>query len=119
MATFEATFYLSNFIGAREVMCENEYGEEELCLAIPIDRNALVKAVAGSGGWMTYGFVQELDVPSGAFTHMVKQKTNPAHVKRLESQGLDSPMIGRLKPTKFYHRKKVRPMGTRVEKIDD
>lgn len=119
MATFEGTFYLSSFFGAREVICEDENGEQELCLAIPIERNGLVKATQGNGGWMTFGFVQELDTPNGAFTHYIKQKTNPAHLRWLESQGLEPPFIARLKPTKFYHRKRVRPMGTRVEKIDD
>lgn len=118
MATFEGTFYLSSFLGAREVICEDENGEEELCLAIPIERNGLVKATQGNGGWMTFGFVQELDNPNGAFTHCIKQKTNPAHLRWLESQGLESPMIGRLKPTKFYHRRKVIPRTTRVDKID-
>jgi hypothetical protein len=116
MSTFEATFYLNNFHGVREVVCENENGEEELCIAIPIERNALVKSRTGK--WMTFGFMQELDEPRGAFTHQIKQKTNPAHVRWLESQGLDSPFIARLKPTKFYHRKRVRPTGVRVDKID-
>lgn len=117
MATFEGTFYLSNFFGAREIVCENEYGEQELCLAIPIERNGLVQGTTGK--WMTFGFVQEIDEPKSGFTHYVKQKTNPAHMRWMASQGLEPPMIGRLKPTKFYHRKKVRPTGTRVEKIDD
>lgn len=118
MATFEGTFYLSRFIGAREVVCEDENGEQELCLAIPIERNALVKANTSNGGWMAFGFVQEWDGARGEFTHYVKQKTNPAHLRWLESQGLEPPMIGRLKPTKFYHRKRVRPTGVRVDKID-
>ena len=116
MATFEGTFYLSHFIGAREVICEDENGEKELCVAIPVERNGLVRS--REGRWMTFGFVQELDNPNGAFTHYVKQKTNPAHVKWLESQGLESPMIGRLKPTKFYHRRKNIPRTTRVDKIE-
>jgi hypothetical protein len=118
MATFEGTFYLSHFIGAREVMCEDENGEQELCLAIPIDRNGLVKATRGNGGWMTFGFVQEVDESRQGFTHQVKQKTNPAHMQWLASKGLNVPIIGRLKPTKFYHRKRVRPTGVRVDKID-
>ena len=118
MATFEGTFYLSRFIGAREVVCEDENGNAELCLAIPIERNALVKATQGNGGWMTFGFVQEIDEPKSGFTHYVKQKTNPAHLKWLESQGLESPMIARLKPTNFYHRRKVVPRTTRVGKIE-
>ena len=116
MSTFEGTFYLSHFIGAREVVCEDENGEQELCLAIPIERTGLVSS--REGRWMTFGFVQELDNPNGAFTHYVKQKTNPAHLRWLESQGLEPPMIGRLKPTKFYHRKRVGPTGVRVDKID-
>ena len=116
MSTFEGTFYLSSFLGAREVICEDENGEEELCLAIPIERNGLVKATQGNGGWMTFGFMQELDNPNSAFTHYIKQKTNPAHLRWLESQGLEPPFIARLKPTKFYHRKR-RNIGCRVEKI--
>lgn len=117
MATFEATFYLSHFFGVREIVCENEYGEEELCIAIPVERNGLVKGMTGK--WTTFGFVQEIDEPKSGFTHYVKQKTNPAHMRWMEKEGLEPPMIGRLKPTKFYHRKRVRPSSTRVEKIDD
>jgi hypothetical protein len=116
MATFEGTFYLSNFFGAREVVCEDENGEKELCIAIPIERNGLVKATTGNGGWMTFGFVQELDNPNGAFTHWIRQKTNPAHYADLQRRGLNAPIIGRLKPTKFYHSKR-RNIGCRVEKI--
>lgn len=115
MATFEGTFYLSNFFGAREVVCEDENGEKELCIAIPVERNGLVKSQYGDG-WMTFGFVQEMDEPVKGFTHMVKQKTNPAHYADLQRRGLNAPIIGRLKPTKFYHRKR-RSIGCRVEKI--
>lgn len=114
--TFEATFYLSSFFGAREVICEDENGEEELCLAIPIERNGLVKATYGNKGWMTYGFVQEMDMPTNGFTHWVRQKTNPKHYADLQARGMSAPIIGKLKPTKFWHRKR-KYIGGRVEKI--
>lgn len=117
MATYEATFYLSNFFGAREVLLEDENGEMEVCLCIPMERNALVKSRGGR--WMTFGFMQEMDFPYQGFTHWIRQKTNPAHLRWLESQGLESPIIARLKPTKFYHRKRTQYKdGGKVQKID-
>jgi hypothetical protein len=95
----------------------DENGEKELCIAIPVERNALVKSQYGDG-WMTFGFVQEMDEPMKGFTHWIRQKTNPAHYADLQRRGLNAPIIGRLKPTNFYHRKRVRPTGVRVDKID-
>lgn len=118
MATYEATFYLSNFFGAREVLLEDENGEMEVCLCIPIERNALVKSNY-SDGIMTYGFVQEMDFPSQGFTHWIRQKTNPAHYADLKSRGMSSPIIGKMKPTNFYHRKRTESKyGGKVKKID-
>lgn len=102
--TFEMTFYLSNFEGARTVIQEDENGEPEVGIFIPADRNALIRTKEGR--WLTWGFVQEMDIPMSGFTHRVMQKTNPAHVRELQNKGLDSPCIGRMKPTKFYHRKR-------------
>lgn len=102
--TFEMTFYLSNFFGARTVVQEDENGEPEVGLFIPIDRNALVQT--DNGGWLTWGFVQEQDIPICGFSHRVIHKTNPANVRALKEKGLEPPLIARMKPTKFYHRKR-------------
>ena len=103
MATYEMTFYLSNFIGARTVVQEDEYGNEEVGIFIPVERNALIKS--NNGRWLTWGLVQELDVPLFGFSHRVIHKTNPEHVRKLLEQGIEPPFIARMKPTRFYHRK--------------
>lgn len=112
MATYEMTFYLSNFLGARTLVQEDEYGNEELGVFIPIERNGLI--LSSTNKYLTWGFVQEQDVPTGGFSHMIKQKTNPEHLRMLNEQGLQPPMIGRMKPTKFYHRK-PKFINTRVK----
>jgi hypothetical protein len=116
MATFEATFYLSHFLGARADYVKDENGEDELCLCIPVDRNALVKG--DKGVWLTWGFVQEMDIQSKGYTHWIRQKTNPKHYGDLRAKGMSAPIIGKLKPTNFYHRKRVSSVGARVDKID-
>ena len=116
MATYEMTFYLSNFFGARVVKSEDEHGNEEEGIFIPIERNALI--CAKTGKWLTWGLVQELDIPLFGFSHRVIHKTNPAHVRELQEQGLEPPMIARMKPTKFYHRK-PKFVNTKVTIEDD
>ena len=112
--TFEMTFYLSNFIGARTVVEEDENGEPEVGVFIPAARNGLMLARDGSKKWLTWGFVQELDMPMGGFTHRVMHKTNPAHLREIKSQGFEVPLLARMKPTRFYHRKK-KNVDTRVD----
>lgn len=97
------TFYLSNFIGSRVVSQDDENGNEELGVFIPIERNGLI--LSNNNRYLTWGLVQELDIPLLGFSHRVIHKTNPAHVKKLKEQGIDVPCIARMKPTKFYHRK--------------
>lgn len=98
------TFYLSNFDGARTVIQEDENGELEVGVFIPADRNGLIRAK--DGRWLTWGFVQEMDTPMSGFTHRVMHKTNPAHLRELQKKGLEPSFIARMKPTRFYHRKK-------------
>lgn len=115
--TYEMTIYLSNFIGARTVIEEDENGEKEVGIFIPAERNGLVRSKSGDDKWLTWGFVQEMDIPMFGFTHRVVHKTNPAHLRALKEQGMEAPFIARMKPTKFYHRKRVAPK-TRIDKID-
>lgn len=110
--TFEMTLYLSNFEGARTVIEEDENGEPEVGIFIPADRNALVRVDGDK--WLTWGFVQEMDIPMLGFTHRVMHKTNPAHQRELKRKGLEAPCIARMKPTRFYHRKKTN-VNTRVD----
>lgn len=112
--TFEMTFYLSNFIGARTVVEEDENGEPEVGVFIPAARNGLAHSREDNEKWLTWGFVQELDMPMGGFTHRVMHKTNPAHLREIKSQGFDVPLLARMKPTRFYHRKKTN-VDTRVD----
>ena len=112
--TFEMTFYLSNFIGARTVVVEDENGEPEVGVFIPAARNGLAHSREDSEKWLTWGFVQELDMPMGGFTHRVMHKTNPAHLSEIKSQGFEVPLLARMKPTRFYHRKK-KNVDTRVD----
>lgn len=109
--TFEMTIYLSNFVGARTVVQEDENGEPEVGIFIPADRNALVNVDGDK--WLTWGFVQEMDIPMLGFTHRVMQKTNPKFVRESMQKGDEQIMIARMKPTKFYHRKKTN-INTRV-----
>lgn len=116
MATYEMTMYLSNFIGARTVVEEDENGELEEGIFIPADKNALVKTA--DGRWLTWGFVQELDFPMFGFTHRVMQKTNPAFVSKARKTYDEQVMVARMKPTRFYHRK-PKNINTRVAIEDD
>ena len=115
MATYEMTFYLSNFIGSRVVTQEDENSNLEDGIFIPIERNALIRS--NNNRYLTWGLVQELDIPLFGFSHRVIHKTNPEHVRKLQEQGLEAPWIARMKPTKFYHRK-PKFINTRVN-IED
>lgn len=104
---YEMIFYLTNFIGSHVKMVENENGELEHCVCIPIERNNLWQM--GSGRWCTWGMVQELETPYKGYTHWIKQRTNYAHCEELRKQGLQSPVFGRMKPSKFVYKKKRFP----------
>lgn len=116
MATYEMTFYLGAFRGARVIEQENEYGEMEYGVFIPIERNGIV--MTNNNHPLTWGFVQELDVPQRGFTHRVLQKTNPAFMKNMTKQGESPILIARMKPTRFYHRK-PKNINTRVTIEDE
>lgn len=116
MATYEMTFYLSNFVGSRAIVQEDEYGNMEEGIFIPIERNGIVRAK--TNGYLTWGLVQELDVPLFGFSHRVIHKTNPEHVRKLNEQGIEPPFIARMKPTRFYHRK-PKFVNTKVTIEDD
>lgn len=99
------TLYLSSFFGTRVVVDEDENGEKEEGLFIPIEKNALV---CTNGKWLAWGFVQEMLTPMKGFTHRVMQKATPAYHSRLKEEGLSSPLLARLKPIAYTPKRIIR-----------
>lgn len=84
---------LSNFIDSRIVEQEDDNGVIEKGIFIPIEKNALYvndhKCVYFSA------FVTEKVSNTGdGASHYIKQKTNKAHIERLNSLGYKTPNLG-------------------------
>lgn len=101
MATnYEAKLKLSNFIDSRIMELEDNDGNLEDCLVIPIEKNGLV--VSKTNNVYCTAFVNEktYDTADG-YSFYIKQKTNPAHVAKLDSLGYKTPYLGYMKRSTF------------------
>lgn len=79
-------FVLTNFFGASVKMVENEDGELEECVCIPLERNDLKKS--NKGRVSAYFFMTKTQVANMyGWTHYLKQKVNPAFLRKINKMG--------------------------------
>jgi hypothetical protein len=98
-------FVLTNFIGARYAQVENEDGEMEECVCIPLLRNNLKKN--GRNQTCAYAFMSLSSTPNQyGWTHYLKMKQDPNFVKKINELGLKSPYIGNAKKDNYIVYKK-------------
>lgn len=87
---------LTNFIGARFAQVENENGDLEECVCIPLDRNNLKKNRRNQT--TAYAFMTVSNTPNQyGWTHYLKIKQDPNFLKKMYSLGMQSPYIGNAK----------------------
>ena len=101
MATnYEATFKMTNFIDARVKELEDNDGNKEMCVVIPLEKNGL--KVEKSGHVYCKLFVNEKTFESGDNnSHYMRLKTNYKHVEKMDSLGYKTPYLGTMRPS-FY-----------------
>jgi hypothetical protein len=99
-------FVLTNFIGCRIAQVENEDGDLEECVCIPLDRNNLKKNKKNQVS--AYAFMNKSDVANMyGWTHYLKMKTDPAFVKRCDELGIKQPYLGNAKDSNYIIHKKA------------
>ncbi len=91
---------LSNFHGAQIKMVENENGDLEECVCIPLERNDLKKNRKNQV--TAYAFMTKSMVANMyGWTHYLKQKVNPNHLKKMDSLGLSTIYLGNGKDSNY------------------
>ena len=95
-ANYVLKLSLTKFLGARVCDVENEHGELEQCVCIPLDRNNLKKNP--NGHVSVYLFMAKTTVANMyGWTHYLKMKLDPNFIKKINELGLDNPFLGNAK----------------------
>lgn len=91
---------LTKFLGARIVDMENEVGELESHVCIPMTRNNL--KASRKNDVSAYMFMTQSTIPDRfGWTHYLKQKTSTEHVKKMEELGYGVPYLGNAKEQNY------------------
>lgn len=91
---------LTNFLGARIAQVENENGDMEECVCIPLERNNLKKNKRNQVS--AYSFMTKCDAANAfGWSHYLKLKTNPDFVKRCDELGIKTPYLGNAKESNY------------------
>lgn len=105
IANYIIKFVLTNFLGSRIAQVENEDGDLEECVCIPLERNNLKKNKRNQV--TAYAFMTKSDVANMyGWTHYLKLKTNPDFVKKCDELGLKTPYLGNSKKSNYVVYKK-------------
>lgn len=105
IANYIIKFVLTNFLGSRIAQVENENGDLEECVCIPLERNNLKKNKRNQVS--AYAFMTKSDVANMyGWTHYLKLKTNPDFVKKCDELGLKTPYLGNSKESNYVVYKK-------------
>lgn len=121
MNNYLAKIKLSNYINSRVIEVENDDGEREKGIFIPIDINGLFLTPRNQViSWM---FVNEkLNETGDGFSHYLKMKTNSKHLDYINALGYTTPYIGVMRSCSFstkYHDTYSKMKSSKVKNIDD
>lgn len=111
---------LTNFIDARVMELEDNDGNFEQCVVIPIEKNAL--RVTDKNNVYCDMFVNSKTYDTGDnLTHFFKLKTTHEHVAKLDELGYKTPYLGGMAISKYdYQFKKYdySKIGKKVKNIE-
>ncbi len=97
---YVAKIVLTSFFGAQIKEVENEYGNLEKCVCIPIDRNNL--RIGRTGKVSAYSFVTRCrNANIAGWSHYLKMKSSPDFVRKMNELGYEMPYLGNLKPSHY------------------
>lgn len=91
---------LTRFFGARIVEMENEMGDIEPHVCIPMLRNNLKEGFKGSVS--AYFFMTKSTIPDEyGWTHYLKPKVSTEHLRKMDELGYKTPYIGNAKEQNY------------------
>lgn len=94
------SFKLTNFFGTRIETLENEEGEREECVVIPMARNGLKVSEANNAVYVN-AFVSAKGMKHDKRTHYITQYCVKEHLARLRELGYEAPRLGYLESSTF------------------
>lgn len=99
-AQYVVRITLTRFIGARVMDVENEFGDMETCVCIPLNRNNLKRHP--NGNVSAYFFmVRQMKSNIYGWTHWLKMKLDPNFIKKINEMGIENPFIGNAKAKSY------------------
>ena len=115
---YEARLKLSNFIDSRLQELEDNDGNMEMCLVIPIEKNSL--DITKHNDVFCSMFVNEKTYETkDGYAYYFKQKTNSNHVAKLDSLGYKTPYLGYMTLSKYSPRFQSNIYNKKVKNIED
>ena len=121
MNNYLAKVKLSNYINSRVIDIENDDGEKEKGIFIPIDINGLF--LTPRNQVISWLFVNErLSETGDGFSHYIKMKTDNKHLEKMNALGYTTPYIGVMRSCTFYtkyHNAYSKLQSTKVKNIED
>ena len=121
MNNYLAKVKLSNYINSRVIEVENDDGEREKGIFIPIDINGLF--LTPRNQVISWLFVNErLHDTGDGFSHYMKLKSDAKHVEYINALGYTTPYIGVMRSSTFqtkYHDTYSKMQSKKVKNIKD
>lgn len=95
-------FVLTAFQGAQVKDIENENGDLEKCVCIPLDRNDLREG--NTGKVSCYAFiVPTRNANRYGWTNYIKHKVSPTFAAKMKGLGFSIPYLGNAKPSNYVY----------------
>lgn len=99
MKNYELVMKISNFIDTRVVDLEDNDGNIEQCIVVPLEKNGM--RVSNNNNVYCKFFVNERTYGDGTATHYLRVKTNKKLVAKLADLGYQTPYMGLMFPSNF------------------
>lgn len=100
MDNYFMSFKLTNFFGSRVERLENEDGDVEECVVIPLKRNGLKVSEANNAVYVN-AFVTAKSMKHDKKTHYITQYCVKDHLANLRELGYESPRLGYMESSTF------------------
>jgi hypothetical protein len=112
---FIVRLVLTRFFGAQVKLIENENGEMEECVCIPLERNDLKKSDRGNVS--AYFFMTKTRVANMyGWTHYLRQKVNPMFLKKINEMGFQMFYAGNAKDGNYIvHKNNYQQKFVKIE----
>ena len=111
---------LSDYINSRVIEVENDDGEKEKGIFIPLDINNLFVTVRNTVISWVFA-TQKMYDPIDNMSHYLKMKVDKSHKDKLKQLGYDPPYLGGMKETRImtdYQIQKAKQKAKMVEISD-